>query len=329
MTEHPHSRLGDTRADRGGGEPMIEVHDLRKQYGRRGPVALKGVDFTVGRGELFGLLGPNGAGKTTTLGILTTRVKPTSGTARIDGIDVVAEPQAAKRRIAVMPQQSNLDRSLTALENLTFHGAYFGMRLRDRRRRSRELLEQFGLADRADEQVGNFSGGMAQRLLIARALMHNPPLLFLDEPTTGLDPQSRLFLWDRVTELHRSGTTIVLTTHDMAEADRLCERIAIVDHGERIALDTPSGLRELLPGGRGIELLVDSRDDPAPLLTELGKTESAEIDEGRWRVRCYGGGRLGEVITVAEQRGAVVRDVHRLEGSLEDVFVHLTGRELR
>ncbi|WP_010539991.1 ABC transporter ATP-binding protein [Dietzia alimentaria] len=329
MKAHPDTRPADTGAEEMDDDPMIEVRDLRKQYGRRGTIALKGVNFTVRRGELFGLLGPNGAGKTTTLGILTTRVKPTSGTARIDGIDVVAEPQAVKRRIAVMPQQSNLDRSLTALENLTFHGAYFGMRLGERRRRSRELLEQFGLADRAGEQVENFSGGMAQRLLIARALMHHPPLLFLDEPTTGLDPQSRLFLWDRVTELHRSGTTIVLTTHDMAEADRLCERIAIVDHGERIALDTPAGLRDLLPGGRGIELTMDSRDDPAPLLSELGNTESTEIDEGQWRVRCYGDSRLGEVITVAEQRGAVVRDVHRLEGSLEDVFVHLTGRELR
>lgn len=329
MSHNSSSMNRTTQMSAGLDDPMIEVRDLRKQYGRKGTVALKGIDFAVGRGELFGLLGPNGAGKTTTLGILTTRVKPTSGMARIDGIDVVSRPQAVKRRIAVMPQQSNLDRSLTALENLTFHGAYFGMRLGDRRQRSRELLEQFGLADRADEQVGKFSGGMAQRLLIARALMHHPPLLFLDEPTTGLDPQSRLFLWDRVTDLHRSGTTIVLTTHDMAEADRLCERIAIVDHGERIALDTPAGLRDLLPGGRGIELVLDATEDPAPLLGELGRTESAELDEGRWRVRCYGDRPLGEVITVAEQRGAVVQDVRRLEGSLEDVFVHLTGRELR
>ncbi|MDN5758831.1 MAG: ABC transporter ATP-binding protein [Tomitella sp.] len=329
MTETDDAEHRDIEAPVNDDDPMIEVRDLRKQYGRRGPVALKGVNFTVGRGELFGLLGPNGAGKTTTLGILTTRVKPTSGTARIDGIDVVAEPQSVKRRIAVMPQQSNLDRSLTARENLIFHGAYFGLRRRPRRRRSDELLEQFGLADRADEQVGNFSGGMAQRLLIARALMHHPPLLFLDEPTTGLDPQSRLFLWDRVTELHRSGTTIVLTTHDMAEADRLCERIAIVDHGERIALDTPAGLRDLLPGGRGIELVLNAVDDPAPALRELGETESAEIEKGQWRVRCYGTSGLGAAISAAERHGANVQDVHRLEGSLEDVFVHLTGRELR
>src|SRR5699024_8180735 len=224
----------DTATSSSPTDAMIDVKELRKQYGRRGPHALKGVNFTVENGEIFGLLGPNGAGKTTALGILTTRVKPTSGTATIAGIDVVDDPNAIKRRIAVMPQQSNLDRSLTARENLTFHGAYFGLRRKQRRHRSDELLEQFGLAERAHPLVGEFSGGMAQRLLIARALMHRPPLLFLDEPTTGLDPQSRLFLWDRVTELHQSGTTIMLTTHDMAEADRLCDRIAIVDHGERI-----------------------------------------------------------------------------------------------
>lgn len=310
-------------------DAMIKVTELRKQYGRRGPHALKGVNFTVENGEIFGLLGPNGAGKTTALGILTTRVKPTSGTATIAGIDVVEDPNAIKRRIAVMPQQSNLDRSLTARENLTFHGAYFGLRRKQRRHRSDELLEQFGLAERANQLVGEFSGGMAQRLLIARALMHRPPLLFLDEPTTGLDPQSRLFLWDRVTELHQSGTTIMLTTHDMAEADRLCDRIAIVDHGQRIALDTPSGLRDLLPGGRGVELILNTVKDPGPALQELGQTESTQIADEQWRVRCYGDCGLGAAIAAAERDGAVVHDVHRLEGSLEDVFVHLTGRELR
>lgn len=155
------------------------------------------------------------------------------------------------------------------------------------------------------------------------------PLNLIDEPTTGLDPQSRLFLWDRVTELHQSGTTIVLTTHDMAEADRLCQRIAIVDHGERIALDSPSGLRDLLPGGRGVELILNGHSDPAPALQDLGQTESAQIADGQWRVRCYGDCGLGAAIAAAERHGAVVDDVHRLEGSLEDVFVHLTGRELR
>jgi len=308
---------------------VVEVQDLRKRYGSRGPEALKGVSFTVMAGEIFGLLGPNGAGKTTTIGVLTTRVRPTGGSASVDGIDVAHDPQGVKRRIAVMPQRANLDRALTARENLTFHGAYFGVSRSDRRRRADELLEQFGLADRADDRVDNYSGGMAQRLMIARALMHQPVVLFLDEPTTGLDPQSRLFLWDRVAELRAAGTTILLTTHDMAEADRLCDRIAIVDHGERIALDTPDGLRALLPGGHGVEVVLRTSSDPVAAFEPLGTAESVALDDGQWRVRCFADVELGDVIAAAERHGAQVLDVHRLEGSLEDVFVHLTGRELR
>lgn len=307
----------------------IEVQELRKRYGVRGPEVVKGVTFSVDSGEVFGLLGPNGAGKTTTIGILTTRVKPTSGSARVAGVDVAGNPQTVKRSIAVMPQRVNLDRALTARENLTFHGAYFGVRRSVRRRRADELLDQFGLAERANDQVNNFSGGMAQRLLIARALMHRPSVLFLDEPTTGLDPQSRLFLWDRVVELRDAGTTVLLTTHDMSEADQLCHRIAIVDHGEVIALDTPSGLRRLLPGGNGIELALKTDHDPASTFTSLGETETAELETGRWRVRCFADCDLATTISTAERHGAEVVDVHRLEGSLEDVFVHLTGRELR
>jgi ABC-2 type transport system ATP-binding protein len=312
-----------------GATSVIDVQDLRKRYGTRGPEALKGVSFSVAPGEVFGLLGPNGAGKTTTIGVLTTRVRPTGGSASVDGLDVAADPQGVKRRIAVMPQRANLDRSLTARENLTFHGAYFGVRRAARRRRADQLLEQFGLADRATERVDNYSGGMAQRLMIARALMHRPVVLFLDEPTTGLDPQSRLFLWDRVAELRAAGTTILLTTHDMAEADRLCDRIAIVDHGERIALDTPDGLRGLLPGGRGVELVVQAANDPVAAFASVGETETAELEAGHWRVRCFGDVALGATIAAAEQHGGEVLDVHRLEGSLEDVFVHLTGRDLR
>ncbi|CAN5415140.1 hypothetical protein BH23ACT6_BH23ACT6_16600 [soil metagenome] len=165
--------------------------------------------------------------------------------------------------------------------------------------------------------------------MIARALMHQPVVLFLDEPTTGLDPQSRLFLWDRVAELQAAGTTILLTTHDMAEADRLCDRIAIVDHGERIALDTPDGLRNLLPGGHGVELVLRTESDPVDAFQSIESAESVELDDGRWRVRCFGEVELGPVIAAAERHGGEVLDVHRLEGSLEDVFVHLTGRELR
>ncbi|MGH3501331.1 MAG: ABC transporter ATP-binding protein [Nocardioidaceae bacterium] len=308
---------------------VIDVQDVRKRYGANGPEALKGVSFSVAPSEVFGLLGPNGAGKTTTIGVLTTRVRPSSGSASVDGIDVVADPQGVKRRIAVMPQRANLDRALTARENLTFHGAYFGVRRAARRRRADELLDQFGLAERATEPVDNYSGGMAQRLMIARALMHRPVALFLDEPTTGLDPQSRLFLWDRVAELKAAGTTILLTTHDMVEADRLCDRIAIVDHGERIALDTPNGLRGLLPGGRGVGLVVQADVDPVAGFESVGVAETMELDDGRWQVRCFGDPNLGTAIAAAERHGCEVLDVHRLKGSLEDVFVHLTGRDLR
>ena len=166
------------------------------------------------------------------------------------------DPVAVKQRIAVVPQRPNLDRAISAIENLTFHGAYFGWSRRARRARAHELLEQFGLEGRGDDRVNDYSGGMAQRLMIARALMHEPRLLFLDEPTTGLDPQARLFLWDQIEELRDRGVTVLLTTHDMTEADRLCRRIAIMDHGQVIALDTPRGLRRLLPDAHGIELTV-------------------------------------------------------------------------
>ena len=273
----------------------MQVEGLRKRYGADGPEAVAGIDFEVCEGELFGLLGPNGAGKTTTIGTITTRVKPSAGKVLVDGIDVTEDPVAVKLRIAVVPQLSNLDRSLTALENLTFHAAYFGASRRARRERALELLAQMGLEGRDGDMVGKYSGGMAQRLMIARALMHRPRLLILDEPTTGLDPQSRLFLWDTMTELQASGTTLILTTHDMIEADRLCDRIAIVDHGKVIALDTPQRLRLLLPAEHGLELRIASAADPAPLFEDLAgaeRVESKPLPEDRWQVRLYGEGEL-------------------------------------
>jgi ABC-2 type transport system ATP-binding protein len=313
---------------------LVDVHDLHKRYKPDAPEAVAGIDFSVSEGEIFGLLGPNGAGKTTTIGVITTRVKATSGRVVVDGVDVRAQPVAVKRRIAVVPQLSNLDRSLTALENLTFHAAYFGASRRDRRKQALEILERFGLSGRANDSVNDFSGGMAQRLMIARALMHHPRLLVLDEPTTGLDPQSRLFLWDTMVDLRERGTTLILTTHDMAEADRLCDRIAIIDHGKIIALDSPRGLRRLLPAEAGIELVLETPVDPARDFAGVGgvaRLDTTKVEDGRWRVRLYGDGDglTDEALAAGRGNGASLVELRRIEGSLEDVFVHLTGREMR
>jgi ABC-2 type transport system ATP-binding protein len=319
-------------------EPIVTVEDLRKRYDGAPDDAVKGISFSIEDGEVFGLLGPNGAGKTTTIGVMTTRVLGTGGRVVVDGFDVSVDPTAVKQRIAVVPQRPNLDRALTALENLTFHAAYFGFSRKERRARALELLEAFGLGGRGDERVDRYSGGMAQRLMIARALMHRPRILFLDEPTTGLDPQARLFLWDQIEALRAAGTTILLTTHDMVEAERLCNRIAIVDHGERIALDTPRGLRQLLPSSGGLEVIAEAGGDAAngtlddalrAAVEPLGNAELDGVDGDRTRIRLFGDAAPGQVAAAVEDAGATLISLRRLEGTLEDVFVHLTGRDLR
>ena len=312
---------------------IVVVEGLRKRYRSDGPEAVAGIDFTVGEGEIFGLLGPNGAGKTTTIGTITTRVKPSAGRVTVDGLDVTQDPVGVKRRLSVVPQRSNLDRSLTALENLTFHGAYFGMGRRERRKLALEMLDRLGLGGKESERVDAYSGGMAQRLMIARALMHEPRLLILDEPTTGLDPQSRLFLWDVMQDMRSRGVTLILTTHDMVEADRLCDRIAIVDHGKIIALDTPRGLRTHLPAEHGVELVVDGATDPAEVFAGLTWAERVTTAPSgdRWQVRLYGEADTAQAdaLQAATAAGLTVHELRRIEGTLEDVFVHLTGRELR
>src|SRR5713101_352320 len=232
----------------------IAVEHLVKRYLRAQRIAVDNISFSVRRGETFGLLGPNGAGKTTTIGILTTSVLPNAGRAAIAGIDVVTNPIGAKQRIAVVPQRNNLDRSLRISEILTYHAAYHGVPRAERTARANTLLEELGLSARRKEKLGWLSGGMEQRVMLARALMHEPEVLFLDEPTNNLDPQTRLFLWERIQALHKQGVTVVLTTHDMEEADRLCERIAIMDQGRILALDTPEGLKRLIPGGTMLEV---------------------------------------------------------------------------
>jgi ABC-2 type transport system ATP-binding protein len=318
-------------------ETVITVHDLRKTYKpktRKGieVKALDGISFEVSRGEFFGLLGPNGAGKTTTIGILTTRVVPTGGLAQIEGIDVARSPVAVKQRIGVVPQVNNLDRSLTAREILLFHAEYFGVARHERESRAQRLLERFELADRGNEKILAFSGGMVQRLKIARALMHDPAILFLDEPTTGLDPQSRRAMWDLLSELNDKGLTILLTTHYMEEADQLCKRIAIIDHGKLLALDSPTQLKRSVPGGYLIELQVRG-DIPQSLLAALQSLPGVvDIKPDHDRVRVYADrveGLLANAMRLAGEQSVMVTDAHVAEPSLENLFLHLTGRSLR
>jgi ABC-2 type transport system ATP-binding protein len=323
--------------------PAVEVADLVKRYPKRPTNAVDGVSFVVRAGEIFGLLGPNGAGKTTSIGVLTTRVRLTSGTARVAGVDVSADPVLARSRLSVVPQRSNLDRALTARQNLVFHAAYHGVGGAERNRRADELLEQFGLGGRGGDKVDNYSGGMAQRLLIARALMHGPRVLFLDEPSTGLDPQARLFVWDRVRELRASGVTIVLTTHDMDEAQELTDRVGIMDHGRLLALDTPEALTRALPGGEtlGLTIVLAAGDTPEQIgetLAQLPGVERLEPvpgtgSEAEMRVRLYlqgeGAAYIPPVAELLAARHARLNAVVLGEPSLEDVFLNLTGRDLR
>jgi len=321
-------------------DAAVQVSELVKRYPGRPTNAVDGISFAVERGEVFGVLGPNGAGKTTTIGVLTTRVLPTSGRASVAGIDVAADPVTARSRLSVVPQRSNLDRALTARQNLVFHAAYHGIGRAERNRRADALLDQLGLGDRGKDKVDNYSGGMAQRLLIARALMHAPQVIFLDEPSTGLDPQARLFVWDRVRELRDGGVTVVLTTHDMDEAAALTDRVGIMDHGRLLALDTPSALTRSLPGSATLDVDVeradgDTDDGVLAALSALPAAERVEpvADTGALRARIYLSGDaaalVGPVSDTLTARRARLTGVRIGEPSLEDVFLSLTGRELR
>lgn len=317
--------------------PAVTVTDLVKRYKGRPDNAVDGVSFEVGDGEVFGLLGPNGAGKSTTIGVLTTRVLATSGHATVAGVDVVADPVRARAYLAVVPQRPNLDRELTARQNLLFHAAYHGVGRAEREQRATALLDQFGLGDRGGDRTDKYSGGQAQRLMIARALMHRPRVLFLDEPSTGLDPQARLFVWDRVRELREAGVTIVLTTHDMDEAAALCDRVGIVDHGKVLALDTPGGLVRSLPGSGTVEIGLRGDDGGAVQrfgeLPGVARVEPAGGDDDVTRLRLYVDGDpaalLAPVARLVQENGATLVDVGLGELTLEDVFISMTGRGLR
>jgi ABC-2 type transport system ATP-binding protein len=312
-------------------DEVIRTEQLTKVY--PGDIrAVDALDLAVRAGEIFGLLGPNGAGKTTTAGMLTTRVIPTSGRALVDGVDVVAHPVRAKQVIGVVPQTNTLDRSLSVWENLYFHGRFFGMAARVARREADRLLEQFRLADRAKVPVLTLSGGMAQRLMVARAIMHRPAILFLDEPTAGLDPQSRIALWDILGELHRDGQTILLTTHYMEEADELCDRLAIIDHGKLLALGTPGELKRAT--GADTFVTVSAPGDLDAMATYLAQhvdgVGRADRVDSTVRLMVRGTkGVLPAVVTAAERGGFTVTDLSITEPTLETVFIDLTGKDLR
>jgi ABC-2 type transport system ATP-binding protein len=311
-------------------DAVIQTAGLSKTYAT-GVVAVDQLDLEVMPGEIFGLLGPNGAGKTTTVGMLTTRVIPTSGSARIGDVDVLAHPTAAKRLIGVVSQTNTLDRSLSVWENLYHHGKYFGMSSRSSRTRTDELLERFRLADRADADVSTLSGGMAQRLMVARSIVHRPSILFLDEPTSGLDPQSRLALWEILGEVHADGQTILLTTHYMEEADRLCSRVAIMDHGHLLALDHPDALKRTV----GADTILMVRTDGAAealidVVRGIEGVDRVSVVEGEVMIATRAtDGLLARLIQAAESHGFPIRDVSVAEPTLETVFITLTGKELR
>jgi ABC-2 type transport system ATP-binding protein len=293
-------------------------------------VALDSLDLDIRDGEFFGLLGPNGAGKTTAIGILTTRIIPTAGTAIVAGADVVTESVRVRQRIGVVPQRPNADLSLNVMENLQFHAAYFGIPVGVATQRAHELMERLGLSEKTSAKLAELSGGQQQRLMIVRALMHEPDIIFLDEPTVGLDPQARLDLWEILRDLHNQGRTIVMTTHYMDEADRLCDRLAIVDRGKLLALDTPRALKAKAPGGTMLELVLDGDAMPAAELAEtISGVSRVEARDGILRAHSDRGGQiLPELIEMAESTGRAVKDIHLLQPSLETLFVSLTGRKL-
>jgi ABC-2 type transport system ATP-binding protein len=322
---------------------VLVVEGLQKTYPgtRKSPPveAVRGISFEVESGEFFGLLGPNGAGKSTTLGCITTLVRPTSGRIEVDGIDVTRNPAEAKRRIAVVPQTRNLDRDLTVREILTYHGRYFGLPAEERESRASRLLGELQIADKANAKPLTLSGGQQQRVMIARALMHDPKILLLDEPTTGLDPQARRLLWETLRELHGRGLAIILTTHYMEEADRLCQRLAIIDHGRILTSDTPEALKRSLPGGQILDLWIKTADSLGPSLVQIDgvlRHEEIEVEleerDGLKRLRLFvepRDGVLDDILHAVREKKGMLHHVSLTTPSLEDLYIHLTGKELR
>lgn len=309
---------------------ILEVTDLKKTFHQKNGSevqAVKGISFPVQRGEIFGFLGPNGAGKSTTIKMLTTALKADSGKILLDGVSVVDEPERARAKIGVVAQHNNLDRSLTARENLLFHARYFGMDKQTAEKKADDYLEKFGLADRQNDYVSTYSGGMAQRLKIARAMMHTPDILFLDEPTTGLDPNYREILWEQMLELNRQGTTIFLTTHYMEEPERFCHNIAIVAGGELKAMGTSDELKAMIPSRNIVSLKLDHLGDSlAEDALKLGNVEQAKVQNGMLQLY-MGDGQpdFDRIICWTEDEGCTLQNISLSTSTLDDVFLYLTG----
>ncbi|RPJ52620.1 MAG: ATP-binding cassette domain-containing protein, partial [Methanobacteriota archaeon] len=309
-------------------ESIIRIEHLAKVFqGTRTVTAVDDMTFDVKKGEIFGLLGPNGAGKSTLIRILTTLMKPTSGTAWVGPYEIARNPEQIRGIIGVCPQNSTLDVELTAYDNLDFYGKLEDVDEKVLDARIWELLEMAGLADRAHSQVRTFSGGMKRKLEIVRAFIHKPLILFLDEPTIGLDPESRREVWEQVAGLNRQDTTIILTTHYMDEAERLCRRIAFVDRGRLIALDTTENLKRALPAGDLIEIGFETVDDAMlAALRGIDQITSVAVQGQKLLISARNGSRvLPEIVALFEDASSPMTSIAIRSPSLEDVFIYLTG----
>ena len=312
---------------------ILQVKDLKKIFAMSSGhtiAAVKGISFDVNRGEVFGFLGPNGAGKSTTISMLTTQRKATGGEILLDGESLIQNPARARKKIGVVAQHNNLDRGLTARENLIYHARYFGMDMGDANRKADEYLEKFGLADRQHDYVRSYSGGMAQRLKIARAIMHTPEILYLDEPTTGLDPSYRDILWEQMTELNKAGTTIFLTTHYMEEPEKLCDRIAIVNQGEIKAIGTSNELKALIPSNNIVSLKLSRLEsDYAEAAGRLpGVTKATVQNDTLLLFMEDAQPDFNKIIDWTKGLGAELQNISLSTSTLDDVFIHLTGKEI-
>ncbi len=327
-------RMSDVSSSAGDREriavPAVEAVEIRKMFGNF--CAVDGLSFSVEHGEIFGLLGPNGAGKSTLIRMLTTLVPPTSGTARIDGFDVVSAAGKVRRCIGVIPQAMTTDLDLSAEENMVIFAKLYGVPREKRTRIIGKLLEAVDLKQWADKPVKNFSGGMRRRLEIARGLVHEPRIFFLDEPTTGLDPVSRVAVWEMLVKLKAEHElTILMTTHYMDEADRLCDRTAIVDHGKLMALDSPLKLKASIPGNNILEVSFSRIPEGwEETLRQLADVREVKADDHVFRIGSDNGPKTTSEILEAARRAEVeISSISVQSTTLDDVFVHYTGRQLR